>query len=191
MATALFKRDTACAGRRESGCLDREILRVEEFWRFARARYARPGVAPCCVALQDEHGANVMLLLYCCWRAAGGECVRGAALRQATARVELLDRHLLRPLRAARRATRRAADALGSPALAGGADRLMQAELAAEQCQATLLAATAPPWHAPQGAASARACAADSLTACLAACGVASVLARIEGVRLADLVLDC
>ena len=164
---------------------------MQEFWEFACGRYARPGVAPCCVALQDEHGVNVMLLLYCCWRAAGGERVRGAALHRAMARVEPLDRHLLRPLRAARRTTRRAADALGSPALGAGADRLMQAELAAERCQATLLAATALPRHAPQGAGSARACAADSLTACLAACGVAPARARIEGVRLAALVLDC
>ena len=113
---------------------------TEEFWEFALARYARPGVAQCCVALQDEHGANVMLLLYCAWRAQGGDCVRGAALRQAIARLEPLDPHLVRPLRAARRAIRRAADALGSPALGVGADRLMQAELAAERRQARLLA---------------------------------------------------
>ena len=118
---------------------------TEEFWEFALARYARPGVAQCCVALQDEHGANVMLLLYCAWRAQGGECVRGAALRQAMARLEPLDRHLVRPLRAARRAIRRAADALGSPALGVGADRLMQAELAAERRQAGLLADGASP----------------------------------------------
>lgn len=190
MAAALFKRDSACAGRRESACLDREILRVQEFWEFACGRYARPGVASCCVALQDAHGANVMLLLYCCWRAAGGECVRGAALRQAMARVELIDRHLLRPLRAARRAARRAADALGSPALAAGADRLMQAELAAERREAALLADTAPPQPAPQGAGAAPAYAAESLAACLEACGAAPAQARNEGQRLATLVFD-
>ena len=74
---------------------------TEEFWEFALARYARPGVAQCCVALQDEHGANVMLLLYCAWRAQGGECVRGAALRRAMARLEPLDGHLV--LRCVRR----------------------------------------------------------------------------------------
>ena len=106
------------------------------------------------------------------------------------ARVELIDRHLLRPLRAARRAARRAADALGSPALAAGADRLMQAELAAERCQATLLADTAPPQPAPQGAGAALAYAAESLAACLEACGAAPAQARNEGLRLATLVFD-
>ncbi|MBP6382046.1 MAG: TIGR02444 family protein [Pseudomonadales bacterium] len=164
---------------------------MQEFWGFAGRCYARPGVAPCCVALQDEHGVNVMLLLYICWRAAGGECVRGAALHRAMARLELIERHLLRPLRAARRATRRAAEALGSPALGAGADRLVHAELAAERCQAALLAAPAPAGRAPHGAGSARACATESLTACLVACGVAPARARIEGVRLAALALDC
>lgn len=160
---------------------------MEEFWEFALGSYARPGVAPCCVALQDQHGANVMLLLYCAWRAQGGECVRGAALRQAMARLEPLDCHLLRPLRAARRATRRAAEALDSPSLAVGADRLMRAELAAERCQARLLADGA----SSRGAGPARACAGQSLAACLEACGTAPAQARIEGARLAALVFDC
>jgi hypothetical protein len=73
----------------------------------------------------------------------------------------------VRPLRAARRAIRRAADALGSPALAVGADRLMQAELAAERRQARLLADGASSLRAGP----ARACAAQSLAACLEGSG--------------------
>ena len=161
---------------------------MQGFWEFALERYARPGVAPCCVTLQDELGANVMLLLYCCWRAAHGERVCGAALREAMARVETLDRHLLRPLRAARRATRRAADALGSPAFAAGAGRLLQAELAAERLQASLLAHGASPGCAPRDAGAARARAADSLRACLEACGAGSARAGAEALRLAGLV---
>jgi uncharacterized protein (TIGR02444 family) len=190
IAAARFKRDAACAGRRESGWLDGEIVGMEEFWEFALGCYARPGVAPCCVALQDEHGANVMLLLYCAWRAQCGVCVRGASLRRAMARLEPLDGHLVRPLRAARRATRRAADALGSPSLAAGADRLMKAELAAERCQARLLVAGAPSRPAAQVAGPARACAAQSLAACLVACGAPPAQARIEAARLAALVFD-
>ena len=169
-----FKRDNPYAVRRESGCMHGGIMDTEEFWEFALLRYARPGVAQCCVALQDAHGANVMLLLYCAWRAQGGECVRDAALRQATARLEPLDRHLVRPLRAARRAIRRA-------------DRLMQAELAAERRQARLLADGASSLRAGP----ARACAAQSLAACLEGCGTGPAQARMEGARLAALVFDC
>ena len=187
IAAVRFKRDNPYAVRRESGCMHGGIMDTEEFWEFALLRYARPGVAQCCVALQDAHGANVMLLLYCAWRAQGGECVRDAALRQAMARLEPLDRHLLRPLRAARRAIRRAADALDSPALGVSADRLMQAELAAERHQARLLANGASPLRAGP----ARACAAQSLAACLEGCGTGPAQARMEGARLAALVFDC
>ena len=40
---------------------------VEEFWRFALGFYARPGVAPACLELQDRHGKDVLIALYCCW----------------------------------------------------------------------------------------------------------------------------
>jgi uncharacterized protein (TIGR02444 family) len=43
-----------------------------EFWRFSLAIYAKPGVAPACLVLQDQHGRDVNLALYCCWLGASG-----------------------------------------------------------------------------------------------------------------------
>ncbi len=37
--------------------------RTEAFWRFAQASYDRPGVAACCLALQDRDGRDVNILL--------------------------------------------------------------------------------------------------------------------------------
>ena len=37
------------------------------FWDFSLAVYGRPGVAPACLALQQRHGADVNLLLFCAW----------------------------------------------------------------------------------------------------------------------------
>lgn len=37
------------------------------FWGFATALYAQPGVADLCLALQDEAGRDVNLLLLCLW----------------------------------------------------------------------------------------------------------------------------
>jgi uncharacterized protein (TIGR02444 family) len=42
------------------------------FWAFSLQLYARPGVAPACLALQDRHGADINLLLLGFWRAARG-----------------------------------------------------------------------------------------------------------------------
>ncbi|MGB5854385.1 MAG: TIGR02444 family protein [Oceanisphaera sp.] len=36
---------------------------AEQFWQFSAQHYTRPGVAQACLHLQDEHGANVNLLL--------------------------------------------------------------------------------------------------------------------------------
>ena len=42
------------------------------FWAFSLDVYGRPGVAPACLALQDRHGLDVNLLLFCCWAASQG-----------------------------------------------------------------------------------------------------------------------
>jgi uncharacterized protein (TIGR02444 family) len=39
------------------------------FWAFSLAIYAKDGVAPACLRLQDKHGFDVNLLLFACWSA--------------------------------------------------------------------------------------------------------------------------
>jgi uncharacterized protein (TIGR02444 family) len=39
-------------------------------WDFSLKTYRRPGVQDACLKLQDELGADVNMLLYCCWRGA-------------------------------------------------------------------------------------------------------------------------
>ncbi len=41
-------------------------------WQYSLAVYGRPAVAEACLALQDEHGADVNLLLCGCWLATAG-----------------------------------------------------------------------------------------------------------------------
>lgn len=51
---------------------------MSEFWDWAVAVYARPGVAEACLDLQDNHGQNVPLLLWAVWR--GGDIAAAVAL---------------------------------------------------------------------------------------------------------------
>ena len=102
-------------------------------WEFALAAYARPGVAPLCLDLQDCHGANVMLMLHLCHCASTG-CVP-EDVRTELARMEPLEAHLVSPLRRARRALSVAATALGSDALRAAARQVQRAEMAAEALQ--------------------------------------------------------
>lgn len=111
-------------------------------WDFSLAFYAKPGVAEACIALQDEGGRDVNIILYCAWFGMTG---RGrldpAGLAQADAAVASFRERVIKPLRAARRAIKETAladaTALYEPVKA--------VELAAEQIAQGLLAAIAPP----------------------------------------------
>ena len=50
------------------------------FWVFSTGFYAREGVAAECLRLQDEHGVDVNLLLYCLWCASLGRALDGDCL---------------------------------------------------------------------------------------------------------------
>jgi uncharacterized protein (TIGR02444 family) len=40
---------------------------VRSFWAFSLSIYERPGLPDALIAVQDRHGADVNMLLYCCW----------------------------------------------------------------------------------------------------------------------------
>ena len=76
------------------------------FWRFSLRLYARPGVEQACLALQDSFGADVNLLLFCCWMGAGGRRTGKQFLRKLLAALGPWQTQVLQPLRRARRAVR-------------------------------------------------------------------------------------
>jgi len=40
---------------------------IERFWDFSVRTYRTEGVPNACLSLQNDHGADVNMLLYCCW----------------------------------------------------------------------------------------------------------------------------
>lgn len=58
------------------------------FWDFSLAVYGGPGVADACIALQDEFGVDVNILLYLSFRAANG-------VRLSAADVAWLDQNVV------------------------------------------------------------------------------------------------
>ncbi len=68
---------------------------MSEFWDWAVAAYARPGVAELCLDLQDSHNQNVPLLLWAIWR--GGDAAAALALARQW------EDEVVGPLRQARR----------------------------------------------------------------------------------------
>jgi uncharacterized protein (TIGR02444 family) len=110
-----------------------------EFWDFSLALYAKPGVAPACLVLQDEQGRDVNLALYCAWVGWSG---RGRLSRDEIAAAERVlapwRQQVVEPLRAARRSIKGVAGA--EPIYT----KVKALELEAEREAQRLLAARAP-----------------------------------------------
>ena len=110
---------------------------ASDFWGYATALYARPGVAALCLDLQDRAGHDVNLLLLCLWAGERqGVAFDDRDLADLAAAVAPWNQRAVHPLRALRRSLEGdgAADALRA--------RLGAAELEAERlAQRHLLAA--------------------------------------------------
>lgn len=110
------------------------------FWAFSLRLYARPGVAPACLALQTRRGIDVNILLYCVWL--GAE--RGIAIgvedaARIAGSVADWSTSVVVPLRVIRTAMK--TDALGSPKDLSDALRndIKRAELDAERIEQQIL----------------------------------------------------
>ena len=131
---------------------DRDAL-----WSFIVTLYGEKAVMAACLALQDEHGLDVDLLLYACWAAGRGYSLDDADLDRLSAAAKAWQDGLIKPVRALRRRLRR--DRLGA-----GADRaesfrrrLEAIEIEAERVALDLMASALPiPAGDPAGAEAAR-----------------------------------
>jgi uncharacterized protein (TIGR02444 family) len=114
------------------------------FWSFSIDLYARPGVAPACLALQDRFGCDVNILLFALWAARCGKALARADFDALDAAVAPWRGGVVEPIRALRRALK--ADALG--AAPASAERLraklLEAELQGEKAAQEILAKAVP-----------------------------------------------
>src|SRR5437868_13976812 len=76
----------------------------EALWRFSLALYARPGVAEALIALQDQAGCDINLVLFALWLgAARGHRLDGAELAAAETMIAPLSHDVVAPVRQLRR----------------------------------------------------------------------------------------
>lgn len=88
--------------------------REETFWDFSLRTYGAEGVPAACLALQDELGADVNLVLYCCWAGGRAAPLDDGAFEQAFAFSREWASGVVQPLRSARRWMKKAGCASGS-----------------------------------------------------------------------------
>jgi uncharacterized protein (TIGR02444 family) len=116
---------------------------ADELWRYSLALYTAPRVAEACLVLQDRRDADVNVLLLCCWAGSRGIALSDAALGDAVAAAAPWQTTVVRPLRAARRATK----GWGGPLAAeieAFREGLKAWELEAERLEQRMLAAAVP-----------------------------------------------
>lgn len=82
------------------------------FWSYSLELYRVPAVADACLVLQEDWGADVNLLLYCCWLGQAGRALDRRSLRKAIAAVSRWQAEVIKPLRQARRALKNPPDGL-------------------------------------------------------------------------------
>lgn len=113
---------------------------ARELWAFSLAVYDRPEVAGACLALQDKHGLDVNLLLFCCWAGVRGQKLTRAKLKRLDAAVAGWRQQVVHPLRAARRHLKSERDDDAQDLRA----KIMQLEIEAERQEQTRLAFLLP-----------------------------------------------
>lgn len=140
------------------------------FWDFSLTVYARSGVAEACLALQDRHGLDVNLLLFCLWAGTGGRRLAAADLDGLAAAVDDWQRQVVRPLRALR-VRLKSQDAVERALSEPLRQEIKRQELLAERIEQLLLFRALPGAATVEGGSSALA--ADNLAVYLAQRAVA------------------
>ena len=139
------------------------------FWDYSLRLYAQPGVSNACLTLQDEHGLDVNLVLFCIWSGLAGPGELDAEeLGAAIVRGGRWQTEVVEPIRTIRRALKQ--NPLGADAelVKTFRPQVQALELDGEHVEQLTLAALVPLERGPRN----RAAAAENLSAYLDSCGV-------------------
>ncbi len=117
---------------------------ARSLWDFSIAVYARPGVAPACLALQDRRGVDVNVLLLCCWAGASGRLLSKLDLAAALVAVREWRDEVVQPLRALRRRLKAGVAGIPTDQAEAMRRRVADLELEAERIAQMRLAASPP-----------------------------------------------
>ena len=114
------------------------------FWQFSLRLYRMPNVAEACIALQEESGVDVNLLLFVLWHAQQGRSLTTAEVSALDVRVAPWRDATVIPLRTVRRLLK-SPPALVAPATAEAfRTRIKAVELEAERLQQEAMFLLAP-----------------------------------------------
>jgi uncharacterized protein (TIGR02444 family) len=105
------------------------------FWRFSLFFYRQPGVSDACIALQDEYGVDVNLLLFLLWLAGEGRLLSADEIRALDAKVRDWRNLTVVPVRSMRRKLKGARTLVDPPQQEAFRKKVKAIELEAERLQ--------------------------------------------------------
>ena len=112
------------------------------FWDFSLEIYGRKSVGVACLGLQDEIGADVNMLLFCCWTAVTGAVRLGDdRIRQALSAIGPWQTEVVHPLRALRRRLKQGFDGVAEERSQALRRAIQAIEIDAEHLEQLTLAA--------------------------------------------------
>jgi uncharacterized protein (TIGR02444 family) len=118
------------------------------FWRFSLRLYRAPGVGEACIALQEEAGVDVNLLLFLLWQATERRALTAADIKTLDETIGGWRDTAVIPLRNVRRALKSSPGLVDPNTAEAFRTRIKAVELEAERLQQEAmytLAATMPP----------------------------------------------
>jgi uncharacterized protein (TIGR02444 family) len=122
---------------------DTQTRQGSPFWRFSLRFYRQPGVADACIALQDDRGVDVNVLLFFLWLATARRRVPPAAVQAVCARACPWRDHVVAPLRTVRRRLKDGSSLVERGAAELFRTRIKAVELESERLQQEALFALA------------------------------------------------
>jgi uncharacterized protein (TIGR02444 family) len=105
------------------------------FWRFSLGFYRQPGVADACIALQEESGVDVNLLLFLLWHAIRARELSEAEVAELERRIGAWRDMTVVPLRSVRRALKLPPSLVAAATAEAFRTRIKAVELEAERLQ--------------------------------------------------------
>jgi uncharacterized protein (TIGR02444 family) len=123
---------------------DVDINQGSPLWRFSLRFYRQPGVADACIALQDECGVDVNMLLFLLWLAADKKRLSPLSARAVCEQALLWRDDVVAPLRAVRRKLKGASTMVEAGAAELLRTRIKAVELESERLQQEALFAMTP-----------------------------------------------
>jgi len=123
-----------------------EAMSAQEspFWRFSLRFYRNPEVAAACIALQDEAGVDVNVLMFLLWNATLKRTLPPAAIADLDGKIGAWRNAAVIPLRELRRALKHPPPVVAPGAAEAFRTRVKAVELEAERLQQQTMYALVP-----------------------------------------------